>query len=60
MSNNPAHLVAILVAARRSGDRDLERMARRLLRERHGVTIRFAAEGQRCGQHHQERRADGS
>ncbi len=35
-------LVAIIVAARRSGDRDLERRARRELHDRHGIRLSFA------------------
>jgi len=40
---SPATLVAILVAARRSGDQELEREARRKLEERFGVKLTFAA-----------------
>jgi hypothetical protein len=39
-----ATLVQIVVAARRAGDRELERQARRELQERHGVKISFARE----------------
>lgn len=40
----PATLVAILVAARRSGDRELEREMRRRLEVEHGVRLTFARE----------------
>jgi hypothetical protein len=40
-SGNPATLVSILVAARRSGDRELERYARDRLRD-HGIRVAFA------------------
>ena len=39
-----ATLVAIVVAARRAGDRELERQARRELQERHGVKLSFVRE----------------
>jgi hypothetical protein len=41
-SDSPATLVAIIVAARRAGDRELEREARRQLEERFGVRLTFA------------------
>jgi hypothetical protein len=41
-SESPATLVAIIVAARRAGDRELERDARRCLEERFGVRLTFA------------------
>lgn len=41
---SPDSLVVIAVAARRSGDRDLEREARAALRERHGILLSFAKE----------------
>lgn len=34
-------LLAILIAARRTGDRLLETIARRELEEQHGITIQF-------------------
>ena len=37
-------LVRILVAARRAGDRDLERQAKRELARTHGMKISFARE----------------
>jgi hypothetical protein len=37
-------LLAILIAARRTGDRLLETVARRELMERHGVKVRFMRE----------------
>jgi len=40
---NPETLVAIIVAARRSGNRDLERKAKRLLRSNFDVVLRFVA-----------------
>lgn len=42
LTNSPATLVAIIVAARRAGDRELEREARRRLEERFGVKLSFA------------------
>lgn len=39
----PSTLVAIIVAARRSGDRDLERQARQTLEAEHGMRVSFAA-----------------
>ena len=41
-SESPATLVAIIVAARRAGDRELEREARHKLQERFGVKLSFA------------------
>ena len=38
---SPSTLVAIIVAARRAGDRELERQARRQLQERFGVKLNF-------------------
>jgi hypothetical protein len=40
-AESPATLVAIIVAARRAGDRELEREARRRLEERFGVKLSF-------------------
>jgi len=43
--NPPADsLVAIVVAARRAGDRQLERLARRELLERHRMKVSFASD----------------
>ncbi len=42
--DSPATLVAIIVAARRTGDRELERAARREMEKRFGVKLRFAQE----------------
>ena len=42
--DSPATLVAIIVAARRAGDRELERETRRKLEERFGVKVNFARE----------------
>jgi hypothetical protein len=39
---DPSVLVAILIAARRTGDRLLETVARRELAQRHRIKIRFA------------------
>jgi len=39
---SPATLVAIIIAARRAGDRELEREAREQLKERFGVNLQFA------------------
>ena len=41
----PATLVAIIVAARRAGDRELERETRRQLDARFGVTLNFTQAG---------------
>lgn len=41
---SPASLVAIIVAARRAGDRELERESRSNLQERFGVKLQFARE----------------
>ncbi len=48
---DPPILVAILIAARRTGDRLLETVARRELEERHKIKIRFGREReeQLCG-----------
>jgi len=43
-TSDPLVLVAILIAARRAGDRLLETVARRELEQRHGIRIRFARE----------------
>lgn len=43
-SESPATLVAILVAARRAGDRELERETRHKLEQRFGVKLTFARE----------------
>jgi hypothetical protein len=43
---SPSTLVAIAVAARRAGDRDLEKDARWKLKERFGVRLNFAREPQ--------------
>lgn len=40
-TDSPATLVAILVAARKAGDRDLEREMRQRLEEHHGVKLIF-------------------
>lgn len=40
-SQSPATLVAILVAAKRAGDRDLESYARHELEQRHRMRISF-------------------
>ena len=44
MYESPSTLVAIIVAARRAGDRELERDARRSLEDRYGVRLSFARE----------------
>ncbi len=41
---DPPILLAILIAARRTGDRLLETVARRQLEERHRITVQFARE----------------
>jgi hypothetical protein len=41
-NDSPATLVAIVVAARRAGDRELERHVKRQLQERFGLTLNFA------------------
>lgn len=45
-ANAPA-ILAVLISARRGGDRELERTARRRLREECGIAIRFVREGRR-------------
>jgi hypothetical protein len=40
--NNAPTLLAIPIATRRSGDRELERYARGRLRDQHGVRLSFA------------------
>lgn len=54
-NDSPATLVAILYAAHRTGDRDLERYTRRELEERHGIKITFCRESgrEREGQPHE-------
>ena len=42
MYDSPTTLVAIIVAARRAGDRELERSARRQLTEAFGVKLQFS------------------
>ena len=42
--DSPATLVAILVAAKKAGDRELEREMRRRLRSCHGVRLTFASD----------------
>ena len=42
---SPASLVAIIVGARRAGDRDLERLMRDELRQRYGIRLTFARTG---------------
>lgn len=41
-TGSPATLVAIIVAARKVGDRDLEREMRQRLEDRYGVKLVFA------------------
>ena len=43
-TENPATLVAVIVAARRSGNRELERSMRRKLEQQFQVKVRFAQE----------------
>ena len=43
--SNVAALVAIAKAANVSGDREMEKEARRRLQEEHGITLRFARKG---------------
>ena len=40
-TESPSTLVAIIVAARLAGDRELESEMRRRLRNEHGVTLQF-------------------
>jgi hypothetical protein len=42
VQSDPTALVAIAKPAHQSGDRELERAARRKLQERHGISLRFA------------------
>lgn len=46
-TESPSTLVAILVAARKAGDRELERHARQALLDRHRIRLTFEREGQR-------------
>lgn len=41
LSDNPANLFAVIVAARQAGNSDLEKIARVELRERFGVEVSF-------------------
>jgi tRNA C32,U32 (ribose-2'-O)-methylase TrmJ len=43
-NQNPANLVAIIIAARRVGNRELEREMRNQLQERHNVRVVFGRE----------------
>jgi hypothetical protein len=43
-TSDPPVLLAILLAARRLGNRLLERVARQELEDRHGITVRVARE----------------
>ena len=43
-NDSPATLVAIIVAARKANDRDLERYMRLRLETEHGVKVSFAKE----------------
>ncbi len=43
-TENPANLVAIIIAARKVGNRELEREMRTRLEERHNVKIVFGRE----------------
>jgi hypothetical protein len=43
---SPETLVAIIVAARRSGDRELERQAKTTLQNEFGITLKFAKSGE--------------
>jgi hypothetical protein len=45
LRTDPATLVAIARAAHLTGDRHLERAARRLLREQHGIEVTFRRPG---------------
>jgi hypothetical protein len=47
--DSPATLVAIAIAARRAGDRELEREIRRRLEERYGVRLTFTRPRQLAG-----------
>jgi len=40
---SPETLVAIIVAAKRSGDRELERQAKAALKEQFGITLAFSS-----------------
>jgi hypothetical protein len=41
VQSDPTALVAIAKAAHQTGDRELERAARRELQDRHGIILRF-------------------
>ena len=51
-TDSPATLVAIAKAAHLTGDRDLERAARKQLEDRHGIRIRFVRRGKPQGGNH--------
>lgn len=48
LTQSPADLVAVVISARRSGDRDLEVKATRELRVRFGVTLRIGSDFGQC------------
>jgi hypothetical protein len=48
-TTTPPALVAVAVAARKTGDRDLERAAVRELREAHGIKLSFVRETPKAG-----------
>jgi len=51
-TDSPASLVAIIVAARRAGDKDLERQARRELQRRFSLSVNFTRPKDRQGVAH--------
>ena len=48
-TRSPATLVAILVAARRSGDRELEHQIRQRLLDEHGIKVTFVTRREEGG-----------
>lgn len=50
--DGPSELVAIAYACHRCGDRRMERSAKRILRDRFGITIRFEKRLQPEGGNH--------
>jgi hypothetical protein len=50
-AGSPATLVAIIIAARRAGDRELESETRLRLKDRFGVTLNFARD---CNSSHKD------
>ena len=50
IKSDPPSLVAILIAARQTANRSLELLARRELRETHGIDLKFLREAPKAKQ----------